>query len=220
MFALFSMVIFASIHCTVSEENVSLESIIKRLEYLENREVQLENEISELRSQGTKCQMNDDDTNNIIDSQRSKRFLMDITEGAVAFTAAISPIEIDHVKPLEIIKFDTTITDIGGGYNNQTGVFVAPISGIYAFSCSLLDHVGTHGGPNGAMVHAEIIHNQRLLGRIFAHAETTYRDQGAQTVVTAVTQGDQVYVRTRDNPDLGLGGEFYSTFTGFLLQLL
>jgi hypothetical protein len=135
-------------------------------------------------------------------------------EGPVAFTAAIKPLLVDHVKHMDTIKFETVITDIGGGYNNQTGVFVAPQTGIYMFSCSLMDHVA----PSGVMLHAEIVHNQRVLGRIFAHAEgTTYRDQGAQTVFTHVNQGDQIFVRSIDNPDLGLGGELYSTFSGFLL---
>lgn len=133
-------------------------------------------------------------------------------EGPVAFTAGIVPIS--HLKTNDIIKFETMITDIGGGYNNQTGVFVAPASGIYMFSCSLLDDLEEHG----ATVHAEIVHGQRILARIFAHAEArNYRDQGAQTVFAHVNQGDQVFVRVIDNDNLGLGGELYSTFSGYLL---
>ncbi|XP_045187954.2 complement C1q tumor necrosis factor-related protein 3-like [Mercenaria mercenaria] len=148
----------------------------------------------------------------------SKRFVLE-NEGPVAFTAAIKPLLIAHVKHMETIKFETVITSIGGGYDNQTGVFVAPVSGIYVFSCSLLDHMGPEVGvPNSAMLHAEIVHNQRVLGRIFAHATVTYRDQGAQTLFAQVSQGDQVWVRTIDNHDLGLGGELYSTFSGYLLQ--
>ncbi|KAL4237301.1 Complement C1q tumor necrosis factor-related protein 3 [Mactra antiquata] len=218
--AVFLCLFFAIIHGALSEENVSMDSITKRLEYLENKVMEQEKENSYLRSEVTKCQMNNDNTRNLVDTQLSKRFIMDTQEGVIAFTAAISPKVVDHVKDNDIIKFDTTITDVGGGYNNITGVFVAPLSGIYSFSCSLLDHSGIHQGPDGAMIHAEIIHNQRLLGRIFAHASTTYRDQGAQTVVAVVKQGDQVFVRSVDNQDLGLGGEFYSTFTGHLLQFL
>jgi hypothetical protein len=135
-------------------------------------------------------------------------------EGPVAFTAAIKPTVVYHLKHMDTIKFETVITDIGGGYNNQSGLFVAPVSGIYVFSCSLMDH----DASQGVMVHAEIIHNQRVLGRIFAHAEGgSYRDQGAQTVFTHVNQGDQIWVRTIDNPDLALGAELYSTFSGYLL---
>ncbi|XP_045157709.2 complement C1q-like protein 3 [Mercenaria mercenaria] len=145
--------------------------------------------------------------------QPVKRFVMN-NESPVAFTAGISPRSVDHLKHQDTIKFETVITDISGGYNNQSGVFVAPVSGIYMFSCSLMDDLEEHG----LMLHAEIVQNQRVLGRIFAHAEANnHRDQGAQTVFTYINQGDKVWVRTIDNQNLGLGGELYSTFSGYLL---
>lgn len=67
------------------------------------------------------------------------------------------------------------------------------------------------------MLHAEIVQSGRVLGRIFAHAEPTHRDQGSVTVVSLVKQGEQVWVRNIDNDDLGLHGEFYSLFSGYLL---
>ncbi|XP_052797452.1 complement C1q-like protein 4 [Mya arenaria] len=141
---------------------------------------------------------------------------------AVAFTAGILPLTVDHLHSQQTIKFESVITDIGGGYSNQTGIFTAPRSGIYLFSCSLLDHWGgadtqAHGG---LMLHAEIVQNGRVLGRIFAHGEDTYRDQGAQTVFTYANQGDKVFIREVDNDDLGLGGQLYSTFSGYLLMPL
>lgn len=140
----------------------------------------------------------------------------------MAFTAAIDQYTVDHVQENAIIRFMKTITSIGGGYSNQTGVFVAPLTGIYMFSCSLLDHAGEDRTPNQphgtAMLHAEIVQSFKTLGRIFAHAETDYRDQGSVTVLSYVTEGEQVWVRNIDNNDLGLGGELYSTFSGYLLM--
>lgn len=128
------------------------------------------------------------------------------------------------MKANQIIAFGEVITSLGGGYNNLTGVFVAPLTGIYVFSCSLLDHAGTHDQPGqlhgSAMVHAEIVQSGKVLGRIFAHAETTHRDQGGITVVSYVTEGEQIWIRNIDNNDLGLGGELYSIFTGYLLMQL
>ena len=145
---------------------------------------------------------------------RGERFVLDSMEGPVAFTAGINPLYVDNMDPKQTIIFETTITDIGGGYNNSTGIFIAPRPGVYAFSCSLLDHY-----QNGLMLHAEIVKdNASVLGRVFAHAEQDqYRDQGAQTVVTHLNAGDQVWVRIWDSKNLSLGGQLYSTFTGFLL---
>lgn len=139
----------------------------------------------------------------------------------MAFTAAVQKYTVDHVQNQSTIVFDKVITSIGSGYNNLTGIFVAPMSGIYVFSCSLMDHSGEHltsGQEHGsAMLHAEIVKNGTVLGRVFAHAETSHRDQGSVTVVSYVNQGEQVWVRNIDNNDLGLGGELYSVFSGYLL---
>jgi len=120
-------------------------------------------------------------------------------------------------------RFETTITNLGGGYNNQTGVFTAPVNGVYMFSCSLLDHWSGHNATalNGkTMLHADIVQNNRVLGRVFAHGEDTHRDQGANTVFTYASQGDKVFIRNIDNNNLGLGGQLYSTFSGYLMMPL
>lgn len=84
------------------------------------------------------------------------------------------------------------------------------------FSCSLLDHIeGPHGHD---MLHADIVQNDKVLGRVFAHADTTYRDQGAQTVITKVNMGDRIFIRNIHNKDVGIGGQMFSTFSGYMLM--
>lgn len=140
----------------------------------------------------------------------------------MAFTAAIKSYTLDHVKANATIVFEKTITSSGSGYNNLTGVFVAPMSGLYSFSCSLLDHTGEHNVPSDdhgqANLHAEIVQNGKVLGRIFAHAEENHRDQGSVSVVTFLNQGEQVWVRNIDHDDVGIGGQLYSTFSGYLIM--
>ncbi|XP_060580550.1 complement C1q-like protein 4 [Ruditapes philippinarum] len=149
---------------------------------------------------------------------RKERFLLDGNEGPVAFTAAINARVVEHVGLNETVKFDTVITNVGNGFDNTTGVFTAPLPGIYMFSCSLLDHMdGVHGNVK---LHAEIVQNDKVIGRVFAHAGDNYRDQGAQTVFVRVNQGDRIFIRSVDNKDLGIGGELYSTFSGFLMSQL
>lgn len=82
-----------------------------------------------------------------------------------------------------------------------------------------MDHYGDGQIPihGGLMVRGEIVHNTKVVGRVFARAEHDHRDQGAQTVFIYAVEGDQVFVRCVDNADLGLGGELYSTFSGYLL---
>ena len=113
-----------------------------------------------------------------------RRFVLD-SEGPVAFSAVIDPTVIDHTKANSPIKFETILTEYGGGYNNDTGIFVAPNTGLYLLSCSLLDHM-SQGGHGGVMIHGEIMRNHDVLARVFAHAEATYRDQGANTIIAKV----------------------------------
>lgn len=139
----------------------------------------------------------------------------DVTEGPVAFTAAIKHKVVDHVQSGQAVIFDTVITNFADGYNNATGVFNVPLTGIYMFQCSLLDHWGSDHGS--VMLHALIVKNGQKLVKVFAHAEENYRDQGSNTVFVKADKGDQVWVKIIDNNDLSLGGEYFSSFSGYML---
>lgn len=142
--------------------------------------------------------------------------MIDVREGPVAFTAAIKPRAVDHVHVNSPMIFETVLTNFANGYDNTTGTFTVPLTGIYLFSCSVLDHM-SNDGHGSTMLHAEMVKNGVVMARVFAHANSVYRDQGAQTVVVEANKGDTVWVRTVDNNDLGLGGELYTTFSGYML---
>ncbi|XP_045187958.2 complement C1q-like protein 3 isoform X2 [Mercenaria mercenaria] len=196
-----------------------LGALLNRIEYLERKDAEKDAIIAEqqkeIESVKAICSGSKTDQEKLLNEPSERRRFV-LNEGPVAFTAAITPYVVDHLKSQEIVKFETIITSIGGGYNNQSGVFVVPVSGIYMISCSLLDDDRT-----GLMVHGEIVQDHRVLGRVFAHTESrSYRDQGTQTVFTHAHAGDQIWVRVKDNADLGLGGELYSSFSGYLLYAM
>ena len=57
----------------------------------------------------------------------------------VAFLATLS----DHAENLgadQNIAFENVITNVGDAYNSHAGVFIAPVSGIYVFSTSIMSY--------------------------------------------------------------------------------
>lgn len=142
-----------------------------------------------------------------------------LLEGPVGFTAAIQTRGVDHLKTQDTIVFETVISNYGNSYHNNTGIFEVPLSGIYLFSCSVFDQLSstTHGSVK---VHAAMVRNNVELARVFAHADDTYRDQGAQTIIVKADAGDRVWVKIMDNDDLSLGGQLYTTFSGYMLWQL
>ncbi|XP_045207702.2 complement C1q and tumor necrosis factor-related protein 9A-like [Mercenaria mercenaria] len=44
----------------------------------------------------------------------------------------------------EIIKFDSIITNEGSGYDNSTGIFTAPVGGLYQFTVHICSYKGKH----------------------------------------------------------------------------
>ncbi|XP_045185580.2 complement C1q tumor necrosis factor-related protein 3-like [Mercenaria mercenaria] len=231
MYTLLVEVAFVSLGiCScIQAEDETVSTIIHRLSLLEDKVLKQEkinneqealigylkaqNEEFLTRMNAQKATIKQLETRNALSIQR--RFVLD-SEGPVAFSAVIDPSFIEHTKPSTAIKFETILTEFGGGYNNDTGIFVAPHTGLYLLSCSMLDHMA-HGGHGGVMIHGEIMRNHDVLARVFAHAEASYRDQGANTIIAKLTRGDQVWVRTMDNSDLGLGGSRYTSFSGYLL---
>ncbi|XP_052769576.1 complement C1q-like protein 4 [Mya arenaria] len=137
-------------------------------------------------------------------------------EGPIAFTSQVSPRVVRHMHDGDGVIFDRVLLNAGGGYNNATGSFTVPLSGIYLFAVSVFDHMATAATGN-AKIHAEIVQNNSTIGRVFAHADMHNRDQGAETVIVTVNTGDVIWVRVVDNNDLGLGGEFYTSFAGYML---
>ena len=144
-----------------------------------------------------------------------RRFLLD-TGGPVAFSSVLTPLVVEHAHDNDVVICDRELINYGGAYHNDTGVFVAPLSGIYLFTSSILDHwqKGNHGD---VLIHGEIVKNNHTLVRVYARAEYGYRDQGANTVIVSANVGDQFWVRLADNDDLGLGGALYTSFSGVML---
>ena len=97
----------------------------------------------------------------------------------------------DHPSKHHTLIFDTVKTNAGNGYSKFSGLFTAPVSGLYAFTCSI-----TMNGP-GEYASYEIIKNADIVGTFFADADENneYRSS-SMTVILSLQVGDALFVRT------------------------
>ncbi|XP_045176509.1 heavy metal-binding protein HIP-like [Mercenaria mercenaria] len=138
----------------------------------------------------------------------SQRIRRAENENQVAFFATLST-DIQHAGVHQTYVFDHVITNLGSAYNNHNGNFVAPVSGTYVFSVTLLSvyHVNAH---------AQFLKNGQLVTRLYLSGVESGHDTASQTFVLQLHKGDDVCVHNLDL-DASLGGSHYSSFAGFLL---
>jgi hypothetical protein len=114
-----------------------------------------------------------------------------------------------HAGIHQNIVFDTVVTNVGNGYHSHVGTFIAPVSGTYVFSATLVSfyHVNAH---------AEFVKNGQVLTTMFVNGAEAGYDTTSQTIVSQLQKGDDVVVQNKD-ADKSFYGTGQGTFSGFLL---
>ncbi|XP_015252824.1 PREDICTED: complement C1q subcomponent subunit B-like [Cyprinodon variegatus] len=105
------------------------------------------------------------------------------------------------------LEFKKVVTNIGNGYDPQTGIFTTPVKGLYYIQVTGV--VGNNGQLN-----AGLKKNSDLMFAI-------YQKSGLQTsasngMTLALEQGDRLYVQLWKGQTIADQGRL-STFTGFLV---
>ncbi|KAH3780914.1 cerebellin-2-like isoform X1 [Dreissena polymorpha] len=138
---------------------------------------------------------------------KQKRF---VAGGTVAFSA----MKVAHQENVGIdqnIIFEQVLTNDGGGYHQNHGVFIAPQSGVYVFSSSIMCF------PNGKEVLAEIVHNGNPVTRMYCQGANAH-DQGSQTAVIKMNAGDEAAVRNVYRADDSIWGSLFTSFSGYSIN--
>jgi hypothetical protein len=99
------------------------------------------------------------------------------------------------------VIFDTAITNVGGGYHPNTGVFIVPESGLYVFTwVQRMWSAAIHG--------TELMVNKAVVGSLFMTSGTNDDNSVTGVVVVHVNQGD-MFVRTQGDSNVGNIGSDY-----------
>ncbi|XP_031160161.1 collagen alpha-2(VIII) chain-like isoform X3 [Sander lucioperca] len=102
------------------------------------------------------------------------------------------------------------ITNIGGAYSPSTGIFTAPVAGVYYFI--IFYHAG--GAHQGRVL---LYKNNELVVLTQDHkSDSDTADNGGNAAFLQLQQRDQVYVRLAANSYVW-GYDHHTTFSGFLV---
>jgi hypothetical protein len=132
--------------------------------------------------------------------------------GQVAFTAGISSADLTQLGDHHTIIFDKPITNVGNAYSVNSGIFQAPLKGIYVFTMTLMV-VPRHSE------YLDIVVDGNFINQIFADASSV--DDVISTTkqwVLDLNAGSEVWIRTSTYENRGeIHGAMHTTFSGFLL---
>ncbi|CAC5378298.1 C1QL [Mytilus coruscus] len=110
----------------------------------------------------------------------------------------------------QILKFDSVKTNIGGGYDPLTGVFIAPKDGTYQFTGVI------YSNGQGADIEAQMNKNHELLLRGYSSGASHAESQVMSGVVTLKT-GDHIFIQHRGAAVDNARGDSHSSFSGFMI---
>uniref|UniRef100_A0A8C8DI16 C1q domain-containing protein n=1 Tax=Oryzias sinensis TaxID=183150 RepID=A0A8C8DI16_9TELE len=111
----------------------------------------------------------------------------------------------------ETLKLKKVITNIGGGYDPETGWFTAPVCGLYYFRVT--GHVG-----NSVYLNAGVKKNRENLIAIHHKSKST-RGSASNAMVLELEQDDFVFFQLWRERGLTIGDQGgITTFTGFLVS--
>ncbi|XP_061185468.1 uncharacterized protein LOC133193519 [Saccostrea echinata] len=148
---------------------------------------------------------------------RKERLLLPLSTPAttvetVAFYAYMTS-PATNIGPHHVLVFDVVKTNAGNGFHQNTGVFIAPKSGLYVFYWNIRVF-------NGQYHSVELVVNKDQVGVFFEHSASGHNSQSGNLAVVYVNQGDDVFVRTLANGHVGdvySDGWGHSSFSGWLL---
>ncbi|XP_067117752.1 complement C1q-like protein 4 [Osmerus mordax] len=142
-----------------------------------------------------------------VDQLQKKERTRVIFSAAAGGTGAIGPFNVDTT-----MIYKTAITNIGNAYNSNTGIFTAPVKGVYYF-CFFYHAEGREAArlylyKDGKYITMTSDHQN--------NADTA--DNGGNAVILELNQGDPVYIVMAADSHVWGNAFDHTTFSGFLLS--
>ncbi|VDI55412.1 Hypothetical predicted protein [Mytilus galloprovincialis] len=124
-----------------------------------------------------------------------------------AFSAALT--QSKSLSTDEVIKFNKVFTNIKDGYNPSTGIFTAPIAGVYQFSAVVMSN-------NAKKLIASLWHNSNRVSSVYI--KSIAYQTGALSMILDLHKGDKIAMKSASSYDIYSDTANYSTFSGNLIS--
>ncbi|KAK7454691.1 hypothetical protein BaRGS_00039557 [Batillaria attramentaria] len=161
-------------------------------------------ELDALRSENAKLQEKHPDLCKEITSLKSQ--LSACSSSQVSFHAVLSA---DVTTTSErILYLRDVFLNIGGGYNNKTGIFTAPVTGVYMFMAT--------SSPNKPASEHEARLDVVLENGVIGYLCASGTESASCHTAVKVQAGEKVWLRTYDQRCRFAGG-WWTSFTGVLI---
>lgn len=129
----------------------------------------------------------------------------------IAFYSLISADTTTKLQLHQTLIYDTVKINLGQGYHQDDGIFIAPRSGIYGFAWTTL------AVSSSGWVSTEIAINGQKYDRAFADGDENSVGFGTGFVLANVNAGDHVYIRMNIAGDPVLYEDGRTSFSGWML---
>ncbi|XP_063043374.1 complement C1q-like protein 2 [Engraulis encrasicolus] len=133
---------------------------------------------------------------------------------SVAFSASLSASGEVYLKDTDVspsVVYKRVFTNSGNAYDSTTGIFTAPVKGVYFFTFSTF---GYSKFLSGAILTKN---KEYMVSSYEPLSEGRSGDTGGNSVILTLEAGEQVYMRMWENSQLFDNLNGHTTFSGFLL---
>ncbi|XP_036453106.1 complement C1q-like protein 2 [Colossoma macropomum] len=134
-------------------------------------------------------------------------------EKKVAFSASLLASGEGHTGPMKPVPspliYKKVSSNYGNGYDPNTGIFTAPIKGVYFFRF----YAHCQGGTKMAV---SLYKNDQGQCSVF-HGKPEYHENASNGTVLTLEKGDRIYTKLWDDSWVFDDPNSYTSFSGFLL---